>query len=259
MKPMKVLFSLLILVGLAVGIGLTISLLAPMGIRFNTGVNETSTNSNSATYAGRPPVAVEMTYATVSFDEMIARADIILAGQVTKIGETKWNQDSGAYWEQSIKDDNGETIVHALPYYEVMLTPEQIIIDSLGIKGDQLVITVIGTSPSDYQTAIHENSLKSGDNIITFVRKAEIAWWAGEVTFNKETNSFESGKKPVLLFMGSPDSSYLLRRPDGLYRFVARQDEPGPLSLGELTKLVQEKRNVSRGFGHWWREFSVVR
>ena len=129
-------------------------------------------------------------------------------------------------------------------YYEVTISPEQIIADSFGIKEDQLVITVLGTSPTDYQITDHDYRLKSGDEIIVFVRQGEIAWWNGKVTYNKETSSFESGRKLVLLFMGVPNNSYLLKGQDGLYRFLATQEQSSPLSLGELTKLIQEKRGM---------------
>jgi len=225
-------------------VGLTLSLLGAMGVGLNAGVNETTTNSEIKSYSGPPAAAVEMSYGAVTFEEMIERANVILTGRVTNIGETRWNQDSGAYWEETIKDEIGETTVPALPYYEVTISPEQIIADSFGILADQLVVTVIGTSPVDYPATDHDASLKRGDEIVAFVRQGEIAWYNGKVTYNKATFSFETGMKPVLLFMGYPDNSYLLKGQDGLYRFLARPEQPSPFSLGELTKLIQEKRGM---------------
>lgn len=106
--------------------------------------------------------------------------------------------------------------MRALPYYEVTISPEQVIADSFGVK-DQLVVTVVGTSPVDYQTTAQDFGLKSGDEIIAFVEQGEIAWWNGRVTYNKTAGSFEMGMKPVLMFMGYPGDSYLLKGPDGLY------------------------------------------
>lgn len=241
MKPAKLIFSILGLAGLGVAVGLTIRLLGAMGVGFGAGVNQT-TNSDIKSYSGRPPARVQFSYGAVSFEEMVKGASVILAGKVTNIGETKWNQDSGAYWEKTIKDEIGETTVTALPYYEVTISPEQIIVESFGVK-DQLVVTLIGTSPADYPIAAEDFGLKSGADIIAFVEQGEIAW-GNEVTYNEATYSFESAMKPVLGFMGYPRDSYLLKGEDGLYRFLGRPEPSRPFSSGELAELIQEKRGM---------------
>lgn len=242
MMPVKLVFSIIGLTGLGVGVGLTIRLLGAPGVGSKGGVNGTTTSLNIESYSGPPAPVVAMSYGAVSFEEMMKGASVILAGKVTNIGETKWNKDSGAYWEETIKDEIGETTVTALPYYEVTISLGQVIADSFGIT-DQLVVTVVGTSPADYPIATEDFGLTSGADIIAFVEQGEIAW-GNEVTYNEATYSFESAMKPVLRFMGYPRDSCLLKGEDGLYRFLGRPELSGPFSSGELTRLIQEKRGM---------------
>ena len=235
MKYMKLIFSIMILTGIGLAVGLTIIFLGVMGT-VNDRSNETTTNSEIGNYSGQPPGFVSMSYEYVPFDTMIEKSNIILVGQVTNIGETKWNQDNGEYWEETFKDEIGETTIPALPYYEVTISPAQIIVDALGINEDQLVVTVVGMSG--------ENNLKTGDEIITFVRQGEMAWYDGNVTYNAKTYSFETDWKSVLFFTGAPDQSYLLKGPDGQYQFVENYEQLGPFSLDELINLIQEKRKT---------------
>jgi hypothetical protein len=170
------------------------------------------------------------TYGYLSFDDTIKYSDVILIGQVTNTEETKLNQDSGEYWAETIKDEVGETTIAASPYYEMTISPAQIIVDVLGIE-KEVVVTTLGNSPLDYG----ELRLKPGDEIIAFLFQHEIAWHNGEVTNNKNTNSFETGRKPVLGFIAAPNQSYLLKGSDGLYHFVENYEQLGPFALDALT------------------------
>ena len=215
--------------------GMLFLLLAVVGIKFTAGKIETTAIPPIERSYKPPGPSFSASYAYVPFVEMIKYADLILTGQVTNIGETKWNQDSGEYWEETFKDEIGETTIPALPYYEVTISPAQIIVDALGINEDQLVVTVVGMSG--------ENNLKTGDEMYTFVRQGEMAWYDGNVTYNAKTYSFETGWKSVLFFTGAPDQSYLLKGPDGQYQFVENYEQLGPFSLDELINLIQENVN----------------
>lgn len=65
---------------------------------------------------------------------MIKNADVIVAGKVIAIGETRWNQDSGQYWEETFQYGAYETIVSALPYYEITMSVDRLLADSPGIE-----------------------------------------------------------------------------------------------------------------------------
>lgn len=244
MTPTNLNYSIFRPAGITVGVGLIMSLIAAMGVGCNVGGNATATNPETGDYSARSGPVVEMTYANVPFEEMLTEANVIVAGKIADIGKTMWNQDSGAYWEEVIKDANGETTIHALPYYEVTILPERLLADSLGISDGQLVVTVLGTSPTDHQPTAQDFNLQSGDEIIAFVRQGEIAWWNGKVIYDTETSSFESGRKPVLLFMGNPANSYLLKGQDGLYQLPVTEQQSGPLSLEELMKMISESREA---------------
>jgi hypothetical protein len=168
------------------------------------------------------------------------------------IGETRWNQDSGQYWEETFQYSGYETIVSALPYYEITMSVDRLLADSPGIKEGQLIITVMGTSLLDHQEEASPIHPKSGDEIVAFVRQGEIGWRRGEITYNKEDGSLETGRKAAMLLMGGPDNSHLLRNENGLYYRPSAEDSPfspveeltSAISLEELAKMVQEKRTT---------------
>ena len=199
-----------------------------------------------------PPDAGHFTYAYESFDWMNKNADVIVAGRVMAVGETKWNQDSGEYWEEVFQDDSGyETIISAMPYYEITMSVDRLVADSPGIKEGQLIITVIGFSPLDQQAEASPFHPKNGDEIVAFVRQGEIGWYSGEITYNREAG-LETGRKVVMLFMGGPDNSHLLRNENGLYYrpsakespFSALEELTAAIPLDELAELIQEKRTA---------------
>jgi len=189
-------------------------------------------------------------YAYESFEWMLENADIIAAGKVLAIGQTRWNQDNGEYWEESLQDDSGfETVVSATPCYTLTLSVDRLLVGSLGLKEDRLVTTVVGVSPLDQPAATPPFHPRIGDEIVAFVRRGEIGWYNGDIRYDPE-GGFEIGRKTALLFAGGPDNAHLIINGQGLYhRPSATQSPFAPaaeltraISLDELATMVGEKR-----------------
>lgn len=230
----------LTLIGIVMGLAVS---------RFVTAkVEPTTANSVGQTEQGEqvhsvPPFKFETSYAAVPFEDMVQTADVIVAGSVVDISKTKWNQDSGEYWEQTLKDDVGETRLSAIPYYEVTIIPKQVFVDPAQVANGKVVVTIIGMSPSDTAAAADELGLKAGSKIVAFVRQGELAWWNGSFTYNKTSGSFSYGMKPVLQMIGVPKDSFLEQGSDGLFRFSSRPDQSEAFTMSDLTRLVQEVRS----------------
>lgn len=174
---------------------------------------------------GTEQLSIETSYADVAINEQIEQADIIFAGRITGISETLWNQDSGEYWEEIVKDEVEETLHTALPYYTIEFAVVQPIINVQ--KGETLVVTVIGTSPLEKQQAEDsEYSLRVGSEVVMFVRHSEMAW--------------RDGQRPILQLMSAPEKSCFVRGNDGLYQ-TAHQGERR-LSLEELIIRIEQER-----------------
>jgi len=156
------------------------------------------------------PLDTDVTYQALTFDELANQAGAILAGRVTRISPTLWNQDGGAYWETVVTDAQGlETIDAALPYYEIELAVSESIVDALGLDarigaGQPVVLTVIGMSPDeDPDTASAEamtvadgkSRLRVGDAVVAFAEPARMAW--------------RDGSRPILALMGEPEQAYV--------------------------------------------------
>jgi hypothetical protein len=241
MKYIKFLGAIVGLASLGVILGISLNLFNVFPLK------EDITPVLNASSKPRPPDNYHSTYEYVPFERMIKEADVIVAGKVVAISETRWNQDNGEYWEEIFKDGDYETIISALPYYEITVSVDQLLADSLGIKEDQLIITTIGMSPIDHQDQASSIHPKSGDEIVAFVRQGEIGWRSGPITYNKEEGSLETGRKAALLLLGGPDNSHLLRDGNGLYYRPSAKDSPieeqiSPMSLEDLTQSVQDKR-----------------
>lgn len=152
-------------------------------------------------------VQFEFTYTDVSFEERMQQAQVVLAGKVLSISPTKWNQDSGDYWEEEIDG----TLYSALPYYEIEVSTEQLLSPSEGI-GQSMIITVLGTAPNkneaveaDGLAVIGESPLPLaiGDQVVVFARQTDLAW--------------RDGSRAVWYFMGDPAQSFMTMGEDGLY------------------------------------------
>jgi len=175
---------------------------------------------------GQPHPSFQASFANVAIDEQIEKADIILAGRITNISKTLWNQDSGEYWEEVVEDEISETRYVALPYYTIELAVERPIVNAQ--KDDTLVVTVIGMSPSEGKHADSELSLQVGSEVVMFIRHSEMAW--------------REGKRPILQLMSSPEKSGFLRGRHGLYETAHLQEEKA--SLDELIARIAQKRPV---------------
>jgi hypothetical protein len=233
MNTKRLVLSIIGLAGIGIAVGLMLSQLAAIRIAPTEAVEVTH---------GQPAYAFEASYLTISFEEMVRTADLIVSGQVAEIGKTKWNQDGGEYWEETYKDEGGETRIGAFPYFEVTLSPEQVVFDPSHAADQPIVVTLIGMSPSDTQAAPDELGLRPGSEIVAFIRHGEVAWWRGQLDYDKVSGSFSIGRKPVLQFMGVPNESYMRLGEDGLFKFATRLDQTEALSLAELTMLVQDVR-----------------
>jgi hypothetical protein len=185
---------------------------------------------------------VAFSYEAVPFDALAKRADIILLAEVKAIGPTRWNQASGDYWDRTF--GGGESTVRALPYFQVALSPKQLIVGSDGDAGAELVLTFIGDSPVDDSTARAELGLNVGDSIIAFIERGRIAWFSGRITYNARLGNMNYGAKSTWRLIGVPNEAYLRRQTDGTFRFAQRTDQPDALTLDALATLISELRSA---------------
>lgn len=175
-------------------------------------------------------VVINASYAAISREERIAQADVILVGRVTNISPTRFNQDSGEYWE----DTNSPRTIS--PIHQIEVTVLRPIVDTIGV-GDAVVITVLGNSPLEQplgsaagiiMAGSPGHSLEVGDQVIAFLSQRDLIW--------------RDGTRPVLMFMGDPNESCLVLGSDGLYHDNGLDKEP--LSLEALITQVAQKRTV---------------
>lgn len=157
----------------------------------------------------------EASYKAVTYEEMIAKADLVFVGTVKDVSPTTWNQDSGEAWFP--KDDSAEV---ALQLHTITLAVSQVLADRGGFANDLIEITVLGRSP---QEAKSEYKLDPGTEVLVFVQQVEIAW--------------RDGKKKVFSLMSAPSASYFTKGADGLYHGEILQDGEGikgPVSPDEV-------------------------
>jgi hypothetical protein len=180
-------------------------------------------------------VDVGVVHQTLSFEDMVRGSDIILDARIARISPTLWNQDGGAYWEETVVDSAGlETIQVGLPYYEVELDAGQTIIDAQGLAAatDQpLVLTIVGMSPMDKAHdgdagvmvfGLGESALAEGQQGLFFVQQSSLAW--------------RDGERQVLRPTGAPAQSYLATKADGqLFNPAA---EIAPSSQDEIVSRI---------------------
>jgi hypothetical protein len=183
---------------------------------------------------------VEASYEYVPYERMLRESDSIIVAQVESISNTRWNQDSGEYWEQTLVHDGNETIVTAHPYYEIGLSVQEVLADVDGAVDDQISIVVIGASPLDYEEDGNGTELSIGDNIVSFNTRREIGWRNQPITYDDDEKRMEIGRKLVHTFTGSPDTSYLIRGEDGLYYDSSSIEEFGPISIEALRGLIKD-------------------
>lgn len=121
-------------------------------------------------------------YVGMSTDQIIDEADAILIGKVTSISPSRWNQDSGEYWEDDLD--------MALQYYEVTLEVIDAVVDEIGFGG-KATLTVLGPSPADVLPGTDISEIQhvqagsipfqEGEKVLIFAEKRKIAWRGGPV------------------------------------------------------------------------------
>jgi len=226
--------SIFIPASLGVLLGITASCLVPIQ---SDGAATKPLRTVSGSHA---PELVEGSHEYVPYQRMLAEADVIVAAQVASIGKTKWNQDNGDYWEETLKKDGYETIVSALPYYEVTFVVEEILSDSRNLLVEpKLTLIVLGTSPSDNEVSSNQLALQPGDQVVVFSEQREIGWRTRPATYDEKTTSIEVGRKQVMTFMGAPGTSHLVKEEDGLFHAPPNAPEQfTPISLDALRASV---------------------
>ncbi len=151
-------------------------------------------NVSEETEAGES-VSVAFSYEELSPAERQKASDKVLRGVITGISETKWNQDSGMYWEEASED--GTTMYTALPYFEIEIAHD----------GTFSTVTVLGASPYDSD----EKAFSVGDEALLYVREADFAWRGGE-------------SRVILEPVGDPHASILLKHADGQFKEIRESE-----------------------------------
>lgn len=201
----------------------------------------------------------------LSREAMFEEADIIFVGKVTNISPTKWNQDSGEYWQEVTEEgltENGENVTtthSAWPVHELEVAVGQAIVDEVGID-EKVTLTLLGKSPVDSNQADDgqnvqiegdaTHAIQLGDEILVFAFQTEIAWRDPNRPIELVTNEegvtyFDIGKRSIIAFVGIPSDSYLIKGGDDLfYSAEGATESYEPVSLEQLVKAVGEKRET---------------
>lgn len=166
------------------------------------------------------PTGFHAAYAEMSFNERLTQAEAIFSGIVTEVSPTRWNQDSGAYWQEV--DERGEQVRQALPLYTVTLAVQESLAGATPL--DKFVtLTIVGSSPLDKGFDSAERPLQTGDEVVILARQTELTW--------------RDGTRLVWYLLGNPYESYLVKSADGLYHLPDSADGFTPDSL--LTQIAQ--------------------
>jgi len=206
-----------------------------------------SNNANRAYLPQRsealtPPSSVDASYAYLSFEDLIGTADGVVIGRVQEIGTTQWNQESGEYWEYTLKEGGFDTTIVAQPYYEIILSVESELVALSNSEGTKQLTVVIPTlSPIDGGESI---GIRVGSEVMTFVVQDEMPWFDGVVSFNKDTNAIELGEtRPILTIATSPESSFLQKSDDGSFvHDDSYQETATAYTEEEVNELIRQLR-----------------
>lgn len=154
-----------------------------------------------------PEMRIEISYALLSPDEMIATADAIFGGRITAVSPTQFKQNS-----------NSATSSSTPPIFTVELTVDKVFVDEIGL-GETAVLTQVGSSPLEEYS---DWSLQVGDDIIAFVVQ-----------------------RRALRFSNAPDDAYLLLGENGRYASLPAASEPWPpMTEAEVAHRLAEIRPV---------------
>ena len=170
-------------------------------------------------------VGFHASYAAMSFDERLARAEAIFTGTVMEVSPTRWNQDSGDYWQDV--DAQGEQVRQALPFYTVTLALRETLAGALADKF--VTVTILGVSPRAAGFDSAERPLQVGDDAVILARQTELTW--------------RDGSRLVWYLLGDPSESYLVKSADGLYRLPGAVEG---LTQAALTAQIAQQRAETR-------------
>ncbi|MEO8084052.1 MAG: hypothetical protein ABI780_09535 [Ardenticatenales bacterium] len=168
-------------------------------------------------------VASDVSYNDVPLMSKVAKAPLIVTGTVLDISPTRWNQDDGAFWEDTAVDALGvQTVDSGVPYHTVTIRVDETLADSLGFtagSGGKLTLTVVGMR-EDQVAGRHPDSADGadgvdgadgtgvlalasdsvsanvGERVIAFVHPGQLAWRGGPM-------------RSILAPMGSPGTTVL--------------------------------------------------
>lgn len=188
--------------------------------------NPPPSQSTPAILQATPPIKPqpeypELVYEEISFDEIIKTANLIALVNVVDISRTVWNQDNGEIWYEEPTTSSDPIISSPLQIHYVTFEVLQMIIGS-NQPEEKFILTVVGQSPIDGNS---DNHLEVGQEGILFARNTELTW--------------RDGTKPVMMFMGIPGQSFLVKQAGGLFTGELVKT---PISLDELIAQVEQAR-----------------
>lgn len=102
----------------------------------------------------------ELSTSLTPIEKQIADADLIVLGTIAEISGTCYNQDGGEYY------------YNALPYFEIRLTVEEYLKQTITVNAPELILTTVGYGVS----ASVESPYAVGDQVLAFIVDRELAW-----------------------------------------------------------------------------------
>ncbi len=162
---------------------------------------------------------VTVDYISLSLPERIKNSAFVLTGVITAISPTKWNQDSGEYWEDWSPDK--ETRYVALPYFTLEISNISSLASTIEL-GDSTLITVVGKSPIGCEH-VSDISLGVGRRVIVFGKKTELSW--------------RNGRRPIFGLVADPAQSILILGSDGRFHSSAEASDTG-IALEDLREMI---------------------
>lgn len=159
-------------------------------------------------------VAADVSYSDLPLATKVAKAPLIVTGTVVDVSPTRWNQDDGTFWEETVDDAYGtQTVDSAVPYHVVTIKIDRTLADTLGVtasSGGKVAVTVVGMrdgggfeearkpdgAPGVLALSSDSVSANAGERVVAFVRPGQLAWRGGAM-------------RAVLAPMGSPGTTVL--------------------------------------------------
>ena len=209
----------LLMVGLFVGITLV-------------GLEGCLSGQQATPAASHTRVVMSTVYIAMTPEEVIDQADVVFVGRVLHTSPSRWNQDSGEYWDEGEHGDSGNLL------HTIELEILQPIVDTVGLD-KQVTITVLGHSPLDdgftgqpsdtgvMREAHTAHRLQGGEQVVIFAKYIDLPW--------------RNGVRPALVMVGQPSYTHFILADDGLYHggFM-----PQPVQLTALIDHIAQRRTV---------------